>query len=297
MNTHKNRPHLSIKYLLLGLITLALLLFISACNLPIGGSNLGIENQTAIAQTVSAHSALSPLGTNTPPPNPDSSANTQAPPLTPTITLTPTSEIPMVKVSVDTNCRSGPGDIYDYLGALLAGKEVEIIAKDPTNLFWYIHNPDDENEFCWAWGNYATTTGDTENLPVFTPPPSPTPSPTPTPSLDYTPSFSEAVLCVNKWAYVFKITNIGDIPVESWDAGVALNGAPQNGAAADAFTQYNGCNFPYSQNYLLAGESGHITDGYATTNPSGKNFSATITVCSENGLGGICKTKTINFVP
>ena len=51
------------------------------------------------------------------------------PSATPTITLTPTLGVPMVSVSVDTNCRFGPGDFYEYEGALLVGEQAEVAGK------------------------------------------------------------------------------------------------------------------------------------------------------------------------
>ena len=44
----------------------------------------------------------------------------------PTITLTSTLEAPMVSVSVNTNCRTGPDKIYDNIGALLVGEQAEV---------------------------------------------------------------------------------------------------------------------------------------------------------------------------
>jgi len=39
---------------------------------------------------------------------------------------------PAVQVSVDTNCRSGPGKSYAYLGALVVGDEASIYGLDPS---------------------------------------------------------------------------------------------------------------------------------------------------------------------
>ncbi len=106
---------------------------------------------------------------------------TVTPSATPTITMTPTPEKPMLSVNVDTNCRVGPGGVYDYLGAILVGETAEIFARNANSTYWYIRNPDDSSGFCWAWGEYATVTGNTAGLPVFTPPPTPTPTFTPMP--------------------------------------------------------------------------------------------------------------------
>ena len=96
----------------------------------------------------------------------------------------------MVSVSVNTNCRTGPGRSYDYRGALLVGETEEIVALSTVPNYWYITNPDQPGEFCYLWGEYAIVVGDTQALPEFTPLPSPTPTNTPTPSNTPTPTYT-----------------------------------------------------------------------------------------------------------
>ena len=102
------------------------------------------------------------------------------PEFTPTITITPTgtSFIPMVSVSLDTNCRTGPGVVYDYLTALLVGEKAEVVGKYTTVTpnYWVIKK---DSYTCWLWGQYATVEGDISGLPEMVPPPSPTPTATP----------------------------------------------------------------------------------------------------------------------
>jgi len=103
------------------------------------------------------------------------------PSMTPSITLTPTSiltatlSVPMVSVSEDTNCRSGPGIIYDYLGALTKGEKAEVVGKNTANNYWVIKNPDYAGT-CWLWGQYATVEGDANRIPEWLVPSTPTPS-------------------------------------------------------------------------------------------------------------------------
>lgn len=100
---------------------------------------------------------------------------TDTPIPTATITLTPSPSIPMLTVSADTNCRSGPSKAYDYLGALLIGKSAEVVGKNTSTGYWIIKNPERDGN-CWLWGNYATVTGDTSKLQEFPIPATPTPS-------------------------------------------------------------------------------------------------------------------------
>jgi hypothetical protein len=104
----------------------------------------------------------------------------------PTDTLTPTPSIPQVHVDVNTNCRSGPGGIYDLKGYLLVGQQAEVVGQFADGDYWVIKNPSRPGE-CWLWGNYATLEGPVGQLPYFTPPPTPTPTFTLTPTFTSTP--------------------------------------------------------------------------------------------------------------
>jgi uncharacterized protein YgiM (DUF1202 family) len=102
---------------------------------------------------------------------------TSSPTLTSTPVFTSTPLVPLISVSVATNCRTGPGKVYDRVGALLVGEVAEIAGRNQVANYWYIRNPNQSNGFCWLWGEYATVTGNFAALPVFTPPPTPTPIP------------------------------------------------------------------------------------------------------------------------
>lgn len=158
----------------------AILSLLAACNFPTGGSNISVEDvvATSIQQTINAESGgesspdIDVITTST------ATATIQIMPsdtATATITLTPTQEKPMVSVSVDTNCRTGPGKIYDWIGALLVGEKAEVVGRSVDGAYWIIKNPDQAGT-CWLWGNYATVSGPTAALQQYTPPPTPTPA-------------------------------------------------------------------------------------------------------------------------
>jgi hypothetical protein len=117
------------------------------------------------------------------PTEPQAPTPSPTPTLTPTITPTPTPAAPMVSVSINTNCRFGPGEVYEYQGALMVGEEAEVKGKLADESFWYIENPDAPPPYCWIWAAYAQVEGDTSDVPILTPPPTPTPEVTPTPEL------------------------------------------------------------------------------------------------------------------
>jgi hypothetical protein len=169
----------------LSVALLSIVIILTACNIPIVkqplDSGISIEDQakTIVALTMAAmpvnevpqeqETPIAPSATNTEIPT-----NTPEPTLTPTNTLTPTLEIAQVSVSVDTNCRSGPAKIFDWVGALLVGEKAEVVGRSSEGDYWIIKNPDGSGT-CWLWGYYATVTGPTAGLAVFTPPPTPTP--------------------------------------------------------------------------------------------------------------------------
>jgi uncharacterized protein YgiM (DUF1202 family) len=86
-------------------------------------------------------------------------------------------------VSVATNCRTGPGKIYDWVSVLSVGRQVEVVARSASGTYWVVQNPAGSGT-CWLWGNYARVIGQTADLPVWDTPPTPTPSAgvTPTPT-------------------------------------------------------------------------------------------------------------------
>lgn len=266
-----------------------------------GDSQSGESNkggvETSVAQTVEAQNSAvhqpQPQQPTQQPPNVDTPipAPSQTPSLTPSITPTATPDTPMVEVSVGTNCRTGPGNAYDIEGALLKGEEAEIIAKDPNDLFWYIPNPDRPGAFCWVWGQYASTTGNTDNLPVYTPEPTPTQQAT----LDFTVSFRELnpQCCIIE----FLITNTGSVPLESYNIDASF-GANSWWTPRDKFEDLDAAWNKISVKANLApGSSGYAWVGPFGNDPAGKNVSAWVQVCSADGGGGTCVSKTINFVP
>ncbi|MCJ7432316.1 MAG: hypothetical protein MUO77_02390 [Anaerolineales bacterium] len=164
MNTYKRKAIVTF-VLVLGILT--------SCNLPTSQVN----GPPDLAATITAQAQILLLPTNQAPPT--QAGETALPALTPTITLTPTPTVPMVRVSEATNCRSGPSKNYDYLGALLVGETAEVVGKNTETNYWIIKNPDSSGT-CWLWGYYATVSGNVAPLQEYAIPPTPTPPPTPT---------------------------------------------------------------------------------------------------------------------
>jgi hypothetical protein len=222
--------------------------------------------------------------------------STFTPTFTPTFLPTATSILPMVSVSVPTNCRVGPGKVYTMVGALLAGRTVPVYGRTPDGAYWYIRNPDVPNDFCWIWGEYATVTGLTSGVPIFTPPPSPTPTNTATPSPGFTASYDGLDSC-NGWYVDILLKNTGSLTFKSISITVKDNATDVVVTAMnDGFANYNGCNSTERDN-LLAGKNVIVSSPTFGYNPGGHKLKATVTLCSQTGLNGSCITDVISFKP
>lgn len=159
-------------------------IIILACNVPGGSTPTSAPDFVA---TITAQAALLVQPPQAEQPSPAPGINSATPELptqivftetpapTATITLTSTPNVTTLTVSADTNCRSGPGKEYDYLGALLINQSAEVVGRNTVTGYWIIKNPERDGS-CWLWGNYATVTGDITKLTEFPIPPTPTPT-------------------------------------------------------------------------------------------------------------------------
>jgi hypothetical protein len=172
-----------IKIVTISALVLLILLSCSLTNLFNNAATSATDNQAAIDQAVAetmaaeTQNSAPPVQQNPPADVPDTMQ------FTPTVTLTTTSQVPMVSVSTDTNCRFGPGSIYDYMGAFTVGQNAEVIGRSAASDYWVIRLPSTPSITCWIWGQYATVIGNTSGIPIIEPPPTPTPSRTPTRTL------------------------------------------------------------------------------------------------------------------
>lgn len=228
---------------------------------------------------------------------------TFTPSLTPTETQTPTplftatSTVPLISVSVNTNCRVGPGRVYGRVGALLVGQSAEVHGRDPGGNYWYIRNPGAGAQFCWVWGEYATLTGPYMFLPVFTPPPTPTPTMTPTPVPDFNLEYAGLDSCSGWWIEI-KLKNTGPLAFRSLRIEVkdTVTGT-ELVALADSFTDLDGCLKTTTKDVLNPGDTFTVSAPMFAYNPSGNAMRVNITLCPSLGQNGACITRSINFTP
>lgn len=278
-------------YLIVGLLIILSL----ACNRP---EQPSIE--TSVAQTVAAaqpgapppavdepgSAAAEPTSTFTP-------EVSDTPTLTPTITLTPTPDIAMILVSENTNCRTGPGVVYDWLVTMQKGDQSEAVAVDPTGDYWYIRRPGQPSSYCWLWGEYATPSGPYQALPVFTP------IPTPTQGFDFKITYHSNVgSCSWFWVLQYRIDNIGGFTLESWKTTTTDNtgGSDPIPNEQDKFYDISSCLPTGEQVDLTPGEAYYVNAVF-DNNPAGHDLTVKIKICTEDGLGGECLSKTIRHTP
>jgi hypothetical protein len=88
--------------------------------------------------------------------------------------------VPLVSVSQNTNCRSGPRVDYTLLTTINVGQQVEVL-KIFSNDYVLVKNPNGSGD-CWLFLQFADTTDfNAFNLTAATQPPTPKPTNTPKP--------------------------------------------------------------------------------------------------------------------
>lgn len=244
----------------------------------------------AATQTSAAGFPVAIVDTPTP-------GTTFTPSLTPSATLSPTpmftatSAIPLISVSVATNCRVGPGKVYDRVGALLVGEVAEVVGRNQVGNYWYIRNPRDSNGYCWLWGEYATVTGNLAALPVLTPPPTPTPMP------DFEADDDGLETCNGWWVDIW-LDNKGGVAFES--ISMTVRDTETDVVVSmytDVFHDIDGCTGTDTRERLNPGDSHVVSGPPFSYNPTGHELRATITLCSRDGQNGMCLTESIKFTP
>jgi len=256
-----------------------LLTFVSACNLPhpvaVSGENphpptATVDVQTQVAGTVAA----------------------STPAVTPTITFTITPIAPMVSVSLQTNCRTGPGTAYDILGIMDVGQIAEVIGRSAAGDNWIIRLPSNPAIVCWLWGYYASVSGDTSGLTVYATPP------TPTPATAFTFSYHFWGVGPGYQCLLFDVTNTGSVTWESYTLSLhdTTHGDTGSGSGNEFISYDNWCGPTVTLLDLTPGETGTASAiMHMVHDPHGDHFEATLTLCSQNGLTGNCLTKSITF--
>lgn len=204
-----------------------------------------------------------------------------------------------ITVSKPTNCRAGPGKAYEIAGTLLVGEEAIVLGRDPSNQYWYIPNPDPSDiEYCWVWGEYASLTGASLSVAMFTPIATPTATSTALPSMRFEVQARGFDKCNDQWWVNLEITNYSEVTFRSVRVEmIDLSNDTSKFSSSDGFIRREGCG-NYSQTETIAPKKAFVFSGPVFNyNVHGKSMRVFITVCTEKDQNGICNTIKIGAKP
>ena len=138
------------------------LIGVSSCNLP-ASETTGIP-VSGITPTLDTPTSSSPTLTPVP-------VETLVEFVLPTVTLTSTPNVFLASPKDQpVNCRFGPAISYAVIGALVPGRQAEIIGRNTDSTWWYVRNPSDPSTSCWLSAEFVQTVGDVQSLPVASSP-------------------------------------------------------------------------------------------------------------------------------
>lgn len=93
-----------------------------------------------------------------------------------TIPTEPPTQTPRPRIAyavageLPVNCRYGPGTYYAVVDGLEPYQSAQVAGKDFTGMWWYLHNPNFPDAFCWVASSATELEGDAESIPVTDPP-------------------------------------------------------------------------------------------------------------------------------
>jgi hypothetical protein len=242
-----------------------------ACNLPAAQTQI-VSEGTQDSSSQSEEITLSPSDSGEMPPAIVTDVfsvdeGTIAAAITTTSQPSLTPNLVTITSTEDTNCRKGPGVMYEIIGKLLVGQTSEVIAKYQSGKFWLIKNPSNPAQECWVWNETTKVTGNVASLPDATPPATP-----------------NITLTLTIYAIISPITYTGGCPVT-----VELIGN---------FTVNTPIIISY-QWYIgdLLVSSGAVTAGAAGTFTSSNQITITTTTSDPIRLKGSAGAKTVTTSP
>ncbi len=243
--------------------------------------------ETAIVETIIALQAQT---------TPSAAATTtlELPTATSLASFTPeptgTSTVPMISVTVDTNCRVGPGKDYERVGILLVGETTQIVGRDAFGQYWYVRNPDVGPEHCWMSGEYAIITGNYLALLIQTPPGAQ--------ALDFEADYRGQGQCSGEFWSDIRLRNLSrgtfksiNLVAKDTDTNTVRS------LTGNEFTFVDSCASPRTVETIVENGTVMISTPAFSYNLNAHNMSVTITLCTETNLTGQCVTKIITYVP
>jgi len=293
---------------LIPVLTLCCILAIglSACqNVPTQTAPLPEDElQTLVAGTLTAVAynvgqtqtmGVTPTDTSTP--------TATVPPATETPTNTPTPEAVKLTLTGSSNCREGASTYFPVITTFPSGAILEVIAVNPAGDYFFVKAPDAPAGGCWVWKEFTSVAGDVSFLPVFTPIPTPRPTATstPPPAPVFTVKFSGLTACGTGWASNFTITNTGALTLKSIRIRNYVDGIEDPYVhTSNSFVQWSA-----GAKYEVLADLGKGVSKIVSTcepggfdfDPTGKEISAEVMICSAEDLKGTCSTESLDYIP
>ncbi|HSB01023.1 MAG TPA: SH3 domain-containing protein, partial [Anaerolineales bacterium] len=148
----------------------ALMLIIMSCNLPAARGDTTPEalqqDQTPTGSVPIGQSEATTTPTDTP---------TTAPVITDTVAPSATPCTPTAVANTAANVRSGPGTVYNIVGALNQNASAAVAGKSSDGTWWYIEFPAGAGGHAWISGSVVTASCIPAALVVVAAPPTPLP--------------------------------------------------------------------------------------------------------------------------
>ena len=295
-------------------IFLAGTLLLAACSFTSGT----VPTATSVAVATSAQATLQSAAPTAPPPTsppiPSATPNptaTQPPQPTattaPTETTVPTATEPAASptsaptaapagatahVDQATYCRKEPSPTSSSIFIAQAGSDLTVVSQTSLKNYVIVQNPNNTAQTCWLWTQYVTINGSLTGLPMVTPPP------VTIQEVDFVVAFFRIEVCKSAWMPGFTVINAGTKTLESSririkdDSTKTTRIQPNN-----YFDLRSGCSVDKNVPNLANGQVGFVFSEPFSYDPSGNELAVTVTLCTEDGLGGTCKTKTFTFTP
>jgi hypothetical protein len=137
--------------------------FVSSCNLrgTAAPETTPVPTQTTVDIPVTGSSSPTPIPIET----------LVEVDILPTATMTSTPSVILASPREQpVNCRFGPDISYSVVGALIIGRQAEVIGKNIDVTWVYVRNPSDPSNNCWLSVDFIDLNGETALLPVVGPP-------------------------------------------------------------------------------------------------------------------------------
>lgn len=258
---------------------------------------------TAVAREVQQTQAALPAGTLEAAPSATLEATSTS---TFEPTLEPTQAGVWLTVQENTNCRTGQGSSFGWVTLIKPGERVEAIARNSSGDYYFVHNPNSPGSLCWLWSKYASATGNSTSLPVYTPQPTSTPRVTPTMTLtpiDVSFEYIGVENCGSDYYFRFFIKNTGALIWQSFKLTV-VDQTDDTTFVHDSnfFQDARACAMGLEQADLTSGEYSYIVSynpGQMNYDPVGigHTFEVTLTVYTNNNRIGKSVAKTLTLSP